>query len=172
MLRLLDTIFVCYFLSHIPTTLIMDASLVLPASLYPDAIRDTQKWYVSTFKDPFMNPVTSPLWFKSFIWAELFIQVPLFLACAYGIYRSRSWVRLPSMIYAAHVMTTMMPILTLLLVGVDKDFYPAEHRPDTQATRILLGFYTPYFIIPFMLFMRMIHGGGLKDSGKGKRKLN
>ncbi|KAJ3175228.1 hypothetical protein HK101_010704 [Irineochytrium annulatum] len=71
-------------------------------------------------------------------------------------------IRIPSIIYASHVMTTMVPILTEVVYG-----YP--DLPDAQRTMIL-GAYVPYFIVPGLLLLRMTVFWRSTDKVKAKAK--
>ncbi|KAI3655849.1 hypothetical protein MP638_007559, partial [Amoeboaphelidium occidentale] len=127
---------------------------VIPQEFYQEKIRDLVKWYYTKYQDPFMNPALSPLWFRSLVVMELLLQLPLFLVLAFGIAFRKPWVRIPSMLYAVHVMTTLVPILGTLIFGEDQDM-PSGVRPSLQNIFWLCSFYGPYFLIPFLLLVRM-----------------
>jgi hypothetical protein len=58
------------------------------------------------------------------------------------------------MLYATHVMTTLIPILSVLVFGEDEDM-PTRLRPSLENVILLCSFYAPYFLIPFLLLLRM-----------------
>jgi hypothetical protein len=87
-----------------------------------------------------------PAWFKSFVWCELLFQLPLFFFAAYALWHRRDWIRVPLMIYGAHVATTVLPIGAHFIFDVDLPF--VEKIP-------LLCFYMPYFAIPLILTIHM-----------------
>lgn len=44
------TAFLCFFLSHIPITLVIDGQAFFPRRFYPQVLRDVVDWYAITFK--------------------------------------------------------------------------------------------------------------------------
>merc|ERR1712224_203600 len=74
--RPLDLFFVFYFITHVPTSVLVDAQCVLPPENFPQAARDALAYHLETFKDPLMG--TCPAWLRSIIWCELALQVPFF----------------------------------------------------------------------------------------------
>ena len=147
-----DALFIIYFVSHIPISMLMDFQLVLPARWYPKSVQEVLKWYQDTYQDAFMNPAKSPLWFRSFVWCEVFIQLPMFFIITWGLWYRTKWVRTWAIVYGAHVATTLVPILAITLLGRPSDF-PGGKRPDTYL--MLTAFYTPYLVSPLLLILRM-----------------
>lgn len=145
--------------------------MLLPHELYPAELKNLMKWYVKEFKDPFAQD--TPSWLKSFLLCELLFQLPFFPIATYAFFKGGcKWIRTPSIIYAVHTMTTLIPILTTLLLG---DFSKASgfkgQGPKTFHERIiLLCFYTPYFIIPLMLLIFMLRSPQYKYEEKRKKK--
>ena len=70
-----DYVAILYFAHHIPTTLLIDAQCVLPAYIFPEAVRDLLAWHVNVNKDPFVGVDARPPWFQGIVWAELLFQV-------------------------------------------------------------------------------------------------
>lgn len=140
---LLRAIFLIYFITHIPITLCVDLQ-VLFGQYYPASLIQLNDWYIATYNDHLIR--TKPIWLQSFIWAELLVQTPFFFAATYGLIFKKNWIRIPSILYGAHVATTVIPILAETLVStVNTD----------QEKLMLVGFYAPYFLIPFILAMYM-----------------
>lgn len=135
---LLRSTFLFYFLSHIPITIIVDAQVVL-GSVYPEPLQNLLNWYYTTFSDKLIE--TGPLWLQSFIWAELLFQLPFFFAASYALLYKKNWIRIPGIIYGAHVATTVWAILAETLWS--------EAIDQTQKL-CLFGFYFPYFLIPVL----------------------
>ncbi len=69
----LDRLFLAFFLSHIPITLLIDAQAVLPPARFPAAARAASAWYLRTYNDPLMAPPIAP-WFAALCWSELLLQ--------------------------------------------------------------------------------------------------
>lgn len=92
---MLDTVFLIFFISHIPITLFLDLQTILPAHVFPIWARELLQYYATTFSgkmfqpnfvlDPFMNLKHTPLWFKSLVACELVFQLPLFFILSYGV---------------------------------------------------------------------------------------
>lgn len=135
----LRAVFLVYFISHIPITICVDLQALFGAH-YPEVLRNLFAWYLSTYHDFLME--TAPIWLKSIIWIELCFQLPFFFVAAYGFLYKKNWIRIPSIVYGAHVATTVVPLLgEIAFSPMLKD---SERLP-------LIGFYTPYLLIPAVL---------------------
>ncbi|XP_061074099.1 sigma intracellular receptor 2 [Conger conger] len=152
--RILEIIFFFYFASHIPITLFIDLQALLPEHIYPQTLKDLLQWYAAEFKDPMM--LDPPVWFKSFIFCEVLVQMPFFPVATYAFCKGGCrWIRTPAIIYSAHVATTLMPILSYILFH---EFPVAPHPgPQTPGERLtLVSIYAPYLLIPIMLLFTML----------------
>ena len=132
---ILRLVFLIYFITHIPISLCLDFQAIY-GSIYPEALRALQRFYVNTFKDPLF--ITQPVWFKSFIACEILFQFPFFFIVTYGLLYKQNWIRIPCIFYGSHVATTLIPILS--------EFLANKHLSDIQKFT-LFGFYFPYFLI-------------------------
>ena len=92
--RPFDLFFVFYFITHVPTSLLVDAQCVLPPGNFPQAARDALAYHLETFKDPLMG--TCPAWLRSIIWCELALQVPFFILATYAFCARKNWIRMVS----------------------------------------------------------------------------
>lgn len=90
-LRTVDWILYCYFLSHIPITLLLDLQAIYPPNWVPQPLLDITTRYIDILNDPLMNPIKNVhmYWFKSFVFCEAFLQLPFFFIAAYGVYHSK-----------------------------------------------------------------------------------
>ena len=90
-LRTVDWILYCYFLSHIPITLLLDLQAIYPPNWVPQPLLDITTRYIDILNDPLMNPIKNVhmYWFKSFVFCEAFLQLPFFFVAAYGVYHSK-----------------------------------------------------------------------------------
>ncbi|XP_077021403.1 sigma intracellular receptor 2 [Tamandua tetradactyla] len=169
--RVLEWILGFYFLSHIPITLFLDLQALLPRELFPVELRNLLNWYNKEFKDPLMQD--PPTWFKSLLFCELVFQLPFFPIATYAFFKGGcKWIRTPAIIYSVHLMSVLIPILSELLFG---EFSKARgfkgQGPETFRERlILLSFYAPYFLIPFMLLLFMLRSPYYKYEEKRKKK--
>ncbi|XP_061418155.1 sigma intracellular receptor 2 [Lethenteron reissneri] len=156
-LRALEWIFVFYFASHVPITLLFDSQALLPKGAIPSLLSDPMKWYIQKFKDPLMaNP---PAWFFTFIYCEIFLQLPFFPIAAYAFYKGgRRWIRIPALVYASHVATSLLPILSHVLL---QDFtVPPGTKgvvgPSNVHERLsLAAVYLPYLLVPLLIIATM-----------------
>lgn len=83
-------IYLVYFITHIPITLCIDLQALF-GQYYPELLKGLYSWYLSTYNDILMKEV--PLFLKSFIYAEIIIQLPFFFIATYAIYNKKNWIR-------------------------------------------------------------------------------
>ncbi|GLC33961.1 hypothetical protein PLESTB_000822900 [Pleodorina starrii] len=159
----LDALFLAYLISHIPITILVDSQIVVPAQYYPGWAKDLLQWHIKTNEDHLIS--TNPLWYSSMVFCECVLQLPFFFIAAYAFIKRRNWIRIPGIIYGAHVVTTMVPILTEIL------FSPAAGPKRVSLALI----YLPYLIVPLLLVVRMAvvaqpfgASSGRKKGGKRK----
>jgi hypothetical protein len=131
--------FLIYFLTHIPITLLIDLQGNW-GHLYPALLQGVVAWYVDNFKDFLMG--SPPAWFRSFIVCEAFIQLPFFFFAIYALLYEKNWIRVPSLVYGAHVATTLFPIIAEFIASQDL---------NTTEKVTLISIYSPYLIVPIML---------------------
>ncbi|XP_040856872.1 sigma intracellular receptor 2 [Ochotona curzoniae] len=164
--RFLECLLGLYFVAHIPITLFLDLQMVLPRELFAVELRNVLQWYAKEFKDPLLQD--PPEWFKSFVFCELVFQLPFFPFAAYAFFKgSCKWVRTPAIIYSAHTMTTVIPILATLLF---EDF-PKGQGPGTFSEKlILVSVYLPYLLIPLVLLLFMLRNPYYKSEEKRKKR--
>lgn len=161
--KLLDWIFFFYFLSHIPITIFVDSQAVIPKEFYPQPCQDMISWYCRSFKDPMM--VEPPGWFKSFCVCELIFQLPFFFPAVYAFWKGSAkckWIRIPAMVYGAHVTTTVIPIITHILFH---DFSTSKHPgPESMDERLqLTAIYFPYLLIPILILLHTLFNGVFRE---------
>ena len=143
-------IFLGFFLSHIPFTLLVDGQASPFPIPYPLFLTDFLGWYASTFNDPNFLGKSYALWFRCFITAEFIVQLPyFFVASNMLLYRHRSlpeWFRVTSLVYAAQAITAIVPILAVVMFN-----------PDATSSQraILSSVYMPYLLIPLALVYYM-----------------
>ncbi|KAJ4496415.1 transmembrane protein 6/97 [Lentinula edodes] len=133
--RPLDFLYFCFFLIHIPASLLLDFQI-----LYPSA-------YLPTFLLA-LRQCGELVWFGCFAWLELLFQFPtFFLECeVYGMVRSHS-IYVLILAYGASTATTTLPCIFYIL---------KEHSRMTAVQQIiLLSSYIPFFIIPLMMAVDM-----------------
>lgn len=132
-----------YFLTHIPISLLIDLQGNW-GQLYPQLLQDLISWYVVNFKDFLMG--TPPIWFRSFIVCEALFQLPFFFFAIYALWFKLNVIRIPAIVYSAHVATTLIPILAE---------FAASPSMTSSHKMTLFVIYSPYLIIPTVLCMYM-----------------
>ncbi len=137
------TLFLVYFITHVPITLCVDLQAIF-GDYYPQGLRQVMEWYTFTYNDILM--AKPPIWLKSFIWCEFALQMPFFFVATYGLLYERNWIRIPSIVYGTHVATTVVPILS--------ESITSKFIPDNSKIA-LVCFYYPYLLIPAMLAVYM-----------------
>lgn len=136
-----NALVLCYFATHIPATLIIDAQAALPSLgvAHPAWARAFLDWYCTKYADPCM--CTRPAWFTAIVWVEVLIQLPFFFAVLWAWPRRAAWLRVAMVAYGAHVATTLVPIYGAL--------FAAPLRPDQLY--FLVSIYAPYLLVPLAL---------------------
>ena len=76
--RKLDTLYLIFFLTHLPIMLFFDLTPLYPAHLLPAPLLTLRTWYHSTYGDRFFSG-SPPVWFPVFTWLELLLHLPLTL---------------------------------------------------------------------------------------------
>lgn len=164
--RFIDWLFLLYFASHIPISLMFDSQTVLPRWIFPKPLVDTLDWYTVHLRDPMM--AEAPAWYHSFCLCEVFFQFPFFFVATYAFWKGISkcrWVRLPLIIYSTHVMTTVIAILYHVNMH---DFTSSKHpAPGTPWERIQLSaIYLPYLTIPTAILLDACFSGVYRHKPK------
>ena len=140
-------VFVPYFALHIVITLIADIQGVLPAWVleqhYPQVLRQLVLDYTEQTQDETLtNP---PVWMQSMLWMEVVFQLPFFFVALYALLARANWIRIPSIVYSAHVMTTVVPTVANILV-----------QPISLSNKLQLApLYLIFFVVPLLLLVRM-----------------
>jgi sigma intracellular receptor 2 len=70
----------------------------------------------------------------------------------YAFWKQCNWVRIPCLVYATHVATTLLPILAEFWY---KD-YSAFGLVTAEQKAILTAIYLPYLLVPLYMMQRMI----------------
>lgn len=151
MSTLVDRLIALYFASHFVLGYLIDAQSILPDvapslyQLYEDVgLVALVRWWGEQEGDFLV--LTNPLWFKSFIWAEVTLQLPACAIVAVGWHRRREWVRMPALLYSVHVLTTMLPIMFVL-------------RADPRPTLTCLLVYSVWIVLPLLSAWRCLASG-------------
>lgn len=141
----LDRFYYWYFVIHIPITVIIDSTLVIPSQWQ----LPVQKLVVSTHiqqNNDFMLEIL-PFWLKVFGAFELFVQLPIFVVSIVK-YHQKSLTVLPILIvYGFNAfLTTLVCLVYVALEGPNQGLSPFEVGK-------LQLIYLPYLIIPFIMLI-------------------
>ncbi|GAQ83834.1 hypothetical protein KFL_001640090 [Klebsormidium nitens] len=102
------------------------------------------KSHIDSTGDPLVS--ANPPWFKALVWCELILQVPYFVVATYAFIRGKRWIRTPTIMYCAHVATTMVPIFFEIM--------SAALSSEKRST--LVAIYLPFLVVPLLLLARVL----------------
>ncbi|KAI8470014.1 MAG: transmembrane protein 6/97 [Monoraphidium minutum] len=139
---------VLWFLIHIPTTLLVDIQSILPqeyAKDFPQFAKDMLQFHIKAHGDHLVRD--NPLWFVTFVWCEVCLQLPFFFIAAYAYIAGRSWIRIPAIMYGVHAATTVLPMLA--------EFAYSPEGAANPKKQVLLAMYGAYAVVPMLLALNM-----------------
>ncbi|XP_030078383.1 sigma intracellular receptor 2-like [Microcaecilia unicolor] len=165
--RILEWIFVLYFVCHIPITLLVDLQILLPASFFPQALKDYNTWYSLTLKDPLATEL--PPWCVAFVYCEVLAQLPFFPFAVYAFYKGGcKWIRIPAIIYSTHASTCVLLMIAEILFS---DFSTFSLGPlSLQERLVLVAVYSPFLLISLLLLNTMLFNPQYRSEEKRKLK--
>ena len=67
-----------FFVSHVFASTLIDVQVVVPSSIFPQALVDLLDWYATNANDPLMLHHDKLPWFQSLIYLEMIVQLPFF----------------------------------------------------------------------------------------------
>ena len=73
---LMRRIFIAYFATHVPATILIDSQAIVPDKYVPSFAKSLLQFHIKQNDDFLM--LEQPLWLKSFIVFEVLVQLPLF----------------------------------------------------------------------------------------------
>ena len=88
----------------------------------PHAVVDLIHWWGNTF-DPLL--MARPAWWKATIWIDLLFFGPFYLFAIYAFIKGKEWIRIPSIIYSA----TMLTNVTIILADEAGGVHATPHLP-------------------------------------------
>lgn len=136
--------FLCFFISHIPITLLIDGQAFFPRHYYPQILQDVVDWYAITFKDKLMTHPDIQPWFSSLVAIEILFQLPFFLYAVSVMLKKRDINENLCIAYGSSTAATLIPIFACILTDEDTTI---------REKSVLLSFYLPYLIFPMWLIM-------------------
>lgn len=146
---MLNTFLFYYYVIHIPITILIDASVIIPTKYHTLLTTTLLEFHTSQNNDILLlHPQT---WFKTFIAIECFVQLPLF--CYFVAQHLRHQLDvgyyLWSVIYGFNASFTTFVCLVHIIV----DGNGVEFGLSQSETIKLCGIYLPYLIIPLIILI-------------------
>ncbi len=108
----------------------------------PARLVDLVHWWGRTF-DPVL--LARPVWWKATIWIDSLLFGPFYVAAIYAYSKGRSWIRIPSLLWAAVMMTNVTIIMSEEIFG--------PHASPRLAVVALAN--APWFLVPIAVIARM-----------------
>jgi uncharacterized protein len=149
--RPLDIAILIFFLVNILfITYVVDLEqLVIPDPYHftypfwpPPAAVNAVHWWGSHF-DPVL--MARPAWWRMTIWIDALFFGPFYLFAIFAYWRGRSWIRIPSIIYAAMLLTNVLIILF-------EEAYGSHAAPDFPVVFLAN---LPWLVYPVVILLRM-----------------
>ncbi|GJE90317.1 DUF2781 domain-containing protein [Phanerochaete sordida] len=165
--RPLDLVYVCYFLSHIPATVILGTQALYPQSesLLPSAIARLPRMYIEMSQDPLIGSALglissreSSTWFVSLLAVEVFFQLPVFIIGTLALRKDCKKIYVLLLIYGASTVTTFIPSLAVLFsTPLTSPETIAKHIVSVTAEQkvMLLSSYIPFFLVSLVMTIDM-----------------
>lgn len=89
--------------------------------------------------------IHNPPWFRAVMFGDVCVLGPYYIGAAYALAAKRRWIRIPTFIYATHVLTVAPLLIVEHLYGPFASPAPVK----------VLAFYAPYWILPIVMMWRM-----------------
>ena len=109
-----------------------------PPAFAIDAIHNYGRTY-----DPVL--IARPAWWKVLIAIDVFFFGPFYVVAIYAFWKGKEWIRIPSIIYAAALITDVMVIL-------DEELYGVHATPHPE---VVLALNAPWLLVPIFILVRM-----------------
>jgi len=138
---LFNILFVTYFFD-LEQIVIPDASHFTYPVWPPRFLVDLSHWWGLTF-DPLL--FARPVWWRATIWIDCVLFGPYYLAAIYAYIRGRSWIRMPSVVYASVMLTNVVIILSSEIWGP----IPAKNL------LVVVSANASWVIFPILILLRM-----------------
>lgn len=108
----------------------------------PAALVDLVHWWGRNF-DPVL--LARPAWWRATIWIDALFFGPYYAVALYAFIRGRRFIRLPSLLWAAVMMTNVTIILFEELIGA--------HATPARGTVLMAN--APWLLFPLLMLWRM-----------------
>lgn len=152
--RPFDVVIIAFFVINLLfITYIVDIEQLIIANPYhfsyplwpPAPAVNAIHWWGNSF-DPLL--MARPVWWKMTIWIDNLAFGPFYAVAIYAWTRGRDWIRLPSLLYGASIITIVCIILS--------EEYGGPHATPHFPIVLLLNL--PWIVIPALIVARMWRG--------------
>jgi hypothetical protein len=89
--------------------------------------------------------IARPAWWKVLIWIDVLFFGPFYVVAIYAFWKGKEWIRIPSIIYAAALVTDVLVILGEELAGTHATPHP----------EVVLPLNAPWLLVPIFILVRM-----------------
>ncbi|KAJ3824134.1 transmembrane protein 6/97 [Lentinula raphanica] len=178
--RSFDLVYFCFFLVHIPASILLDFQIVYPSTYVPPILPALLQWYVDFSADPLIGGIATGkihphgelFWLGCFAWLELLFQFPTFLLGLRALWTGSQSIYPLLIAYGASTATTTLPCIFYIL----KEY--SESRITSTQLLILLASYIPFLVVPlvmaidigFRVYRIVVVRDGEEEEGKVKRE--
>ncbi|KAG8887299.1 hypothetical protein FRB99_004289 [Tulasnella sp. 403] len=181
--RVLDKIYIFYFLLLIPIALGIDLQDYYPVEWVPGALKFVREDWIRKSGDPFLRKgalggEVQEAWFWSFTLLEAFFQVPVFFIAIYGLLIGTPKIYALTLAYGASTASTVIPCLaTVFAIPTVTAATTSTLALTAQQKWIILGSYGPFFVFPLIMAVDSAVqlcarvGGGAGGRRKGAKEL-
>ncbi|OWB73256.1 hypothetical protein B5S31_g2990 [[Candida] boidinii] len=147
----LDKFYFAYFLLHIPITIVIDSTLVIPVSIQHEIQKNFLKFHIEQNKD-FLLQAPLEKWLVMFGLIEMIFQLPFFIICVFNFIKNKyqyfsNYIWPFVLLYGFNACFT-----TWICLGYVYFFY-SEHGLNDSDMKSLIGVYFPTFLIPFVIMV-------------------
>lgn len=140
-----DTFYFWYFILHIPITLLVDSTIVIPQEYQLSLQKAFLGFHLAQNKDFLLEEL--PLWLRVSGAFEVFVQLPIFFAAAWSLRRGCSKIYVVMTVYGFNAFFTTLLCLCYV-------YSEAEgHGLSSGEMYQLLALYVPYFAIPLFMMV-------------------
>jgi hypothetical protein len=136
-----NLVFITYFFD-LEQIVIVNASNFTYPPWPPRFLVDLSHWWGRTF-DPLL--FARPVWWRATIWIDAIFFGPYYAFAIYAFIKGKSWIRVPSVIYASVMLTNVTIILSEEIAGQ----YATPHLGA------VIGANATWIIVPAYLIYRM-----------------
>ncbi|KAJ3806545.1 transmembrane protein 6/97 [Lentinula lateritia] len=153
--RPLDFVYFCFFLNHIPASILLDFQKFYPKAYVPTLILRMRQWWINISADPLVAAAARGddllhgelVWFGCFAWLELLFQFPVFILGMRGLWNGSRSIYVLMLAYGASTATTVLPCIVY--------FLQERHNMTSSQRLMLLSSYVPFFLVPLLMAVDM-----------------